>query len=205
MGTHFPESPSFEPPAEPVPNRARVALLVLRCQSGDERAFEELVRAFSPRTLGYLRQLVGDDAEDVLQETWLAVFRGIAGLHDPAAFSVWLLRSARHRALNWLRHQRRERELLQDVPLDAIATDEPAPTSPSALDIVDEARLNAAMLEMPPPQREVLSLRYLADLSYAQIAQITAVPIGTVRARLHYAKKRLAALLTTGESTNDKF
>jgi RNA polymerase sigma-70 factor (ECF subfamily) len=54
------------------------------------------------------------------------------------------------------------------------------------------------MREMPPPQREVLILRFRDDLSYAQIAQITAVPIGTVRTRLHHAKKRLAQLLSLG-------
>ncbi len=180
---------------EPDSDALRLHLLVLRCQAGDEGAFERLMREFGPRTLAYARSLVGDDADDVQQETWLAVYRGIRTLHDPAAFRVWLLRTTRHRALNWLRRFRRERELLDDVPLETVAASEPEPTA-AVLDGVDGQRLDAAMSGMPPPQREVLLLRFRDDLSYAQIAQVAGCPVGTVRARLHYAKKRLHQLLT---------
>lgn len=176
----------------------RRTLLVLRAQAGDEAAFAELMRLFGDSTLRYLQSLVGDEAEDVFQETWLAVFRQLKTLHDPAAFQVWLFRTARHRAFNWLRHHRRERELMADVPLDVLPSTVDDHAMPDALQSIDAARLDAAMREMPPPQREVLILRFRDDLSYAQIAQVTAVPIGTVRARLHYAKKRLAQLLNLG-------
>lgn len=184
----------------PTADTAKRALLVLRAQAGDEAAFAALMHQHGDGLLRYLGSIVGDDAEDVWQETWLAVYRNIAGLADPAAFPVWLLRSARHRAFNWLRRHRRERELLVDVPLDAMGADDSADAASSSFDGIDATRLSAAMLEMPPPQREVLTLRFHDDLSYAQIAQITAVPIGTVRARLHYAKKRLAQLLSPGAS-----
>lgn len=182
------------------PETVKRALLVLRAQSGDESAFTALMQHYGDGLLRYLSSIVGDDAEDVWQETWLAVYRNLGGLADPAAFPVWLLRSARHRAFNWLRRHRRERELLVDVPLDMVSTDDNDDPLPPAFDSIDAARLDAAMREMPPPQREVLTLRFRDDLSYAQIAQITAVPIGTVRARLHYAKKRLAQLLSPGAS-----
>ncbi len=178
-------------------NSVRTALIVLRAQAGDESAFAELMRLYGDSTLRYLSGLVGDSADDVFQETWIAVYRQLATLHDPSAFTVWLYRSARHRALNWLRRHRRERELLVDVPLEAIPANEGGGTD--TLDGIDASRLEVAMREMPPPQREVLLLRFRDDLSYAEIARITSVPLGTVRARLHYAKKRLAALLTSGE------
>lgn len=64
----------------------RLQLLVLRCQAGDERAFSQLLDDFGPRTLRYLRGLLGDDAEDVHQEVWLAAYRSIATLWGlPAA------------------------------------------------------------------------------------------------------------------------
>lgn len=178
----------------------RLKLLVLRCQTGDEAAFAALYREFAPRTLAYARGIVGDEADDVQQDTWLAVYRGLRSLHDPGAFLVWLLRTTRHRAFNHLRRYRRERELADDVPLDALPADEAEPPS-SAFESIDAAAIDAAMAEMPPPQREVLLLRFRDDLSYAQIAQVTGVPIGTVRARLHYAKKRLHALLTPSGDT----
>ncbi len=178
----------------------RGALLVLRAQAGDESAFATLMQQHGDGLLRYLGSLVGDDAEDVWQETWLAVYRNLASLAEPAVFPVWLRRTARHRAFNWLRRFRRERELLADVPLELVgdgAGDDDR--LPPALDGIDASRLDAAMREMPPPQREALILRFRDDLSYAQIAQITAVPIGTVRTRLHHAKKRLAQLLSLGE------
>lgn len=187
-------------PSAASPDTVKRALLVLRAQSGDESAFTALMQHYGDGLLRYLSSIVGDDAEDVWQETWLAVYRNLAGLADPAAFPVWLLRSARHRAFNWLRRHRRERELLVDIPLETVSADDADDALPPAFDGIDAARLDAAMREMPPPQREVLTLRFRDDLSYAQIAQITAVPIGTVRARLHYAKKRLAQLLSLGAS-----
>jgi RNA polymerase sigma-70 factor, ECF subfamily len=190
------------PRPERGPDDVRQALLVLRAQAGDERAFERLMQCYGGALLRYLTGLVGDDADDLFQETWLAVYRQLRGLHDPAAFHVWLFRTARHRALNWLRRHRRERDLLTDVPLDAVAANDDDGI-PEALDRFDAARIDAAMREMPPPQREVLILRFRDDLSYAQIAQVTAVPIGTVRTRLHHAKKRLAQLLSLG-APNDR-
>lgn len=188
---------------EPLAQRdaLRLKLLVLRCQTGNEEAFGTLYREFAPRTLAYARGIVGEDAEDVQQETWLAVYRGLKTLHDPGAFVVWLLRTTRHRAFNHLRRYRRERELTDDIPLEAIAADE-AETQPATFETVDAAAIDAAMAGMPPPQREVLLLRFRDDLSYAQIAQVTGVPIGTVRARLHYAKKRLQSLLTPSGETS---
>lgn len=174
-------------------DKLRLHLLVLRCQAGDDRAFEQLLGEFGARTLAYARGLVGDDAEDVQQETWLAVYKGIRHLEHPGAFAVWLFRTTRHRALNWLRSHRRERELLDDVPLEQIAADAPEDAMPREL---DGAALAAAMGGLPPPQREVLILRYRDDLSYAQIALVVGCPVGTVRARIHYAKKRLHSLLS---------
>src|SRR4051812_40241779 len=103
----------------------RIHLLVLRCQTGDERAFATLMERFGPRTLGYLRAVLGADAEDVQQEVWLAVFRGIAGLANAGAFRTWLYRTTRHRAIDFLRRCRRERELLDDVAADAVTATEP--------------------------------------------------------------------------------
>lgn len=172
--------------------RLRLHLTVLRCQAGDESAFARLLAEFGPRTLAYARSLVGDDADDVQQEAWLAVYQGIRHLHDPGAFPVWLFRTTRHRALNWLRRFRRERELLDDTPLEEVRAEAPEEDGP----LLDAPEISAAIAGLPPPQREALLLRYRDDLTYAQIAVVVGCPIGTVRARLHYARKRLQALLS---------
>jgi RNA polymerase sigma-70 factor (ECF subfamily) len=169
----------------------RLHLLVLRCQAGDERAFTQLFDWFGERSLRYLRGLVGDAADDVQQEVWLSVYRNISSLAKPGAFRTWLFSTTRHRALDYLRGEKRERELLEDVAEEMReASDE------SALDARVDAALDAAITELSPAHREVLLLRYRNNMSYAEIALVVGAPIGTVRTRLHHAKRRLQELLT---------
>lgn len=177
------------------PPALALQLLVLRCQAGDERAFERLLEQFGDRTLRYLRGLVGDAAEDVQQEVWLAVYRGVRTLAAPHAFRTWLFRTTRNRALDFLRRQKREWELLDDADVDAIGNAAAAPSpdtemADAALDSLDA---------LAPAHREVLLLRYRDDMSYEQIALVIGCSVGTVRSRLHYAKQRLHDAITRRE------
>ena len=167
-------------------------LAVLRCQTGDERAFAKLMEQFGPRTLGYLRGLVSDAADDVQQEVWLSVYRNIATLANPSAFRTWLFRITRHRALDFLRRARREQELLADVTLETGSASAAAANDDQ--DTLSDA-MRGALDRLPAAQRDVLLLRYLSDLSYGEIALIVGCSIGTVRSRLHYAKQQLHDLI----------
>jgi RNA polymerase sigma-70 factor (ECF subfamily) len=167
-------------------------LLVLRCQAGDEAAFARLLTEFGPRTLGYLQGLVGEAAEDLQQEVWLKVYRGIASLAAPGAFRTWLYRITRHQAMDFLRRRKREREILAEWPEDAIA----AVADPAAgLDRALPDELLELVGGLEPAQREVLLLRYRDDLSYAEMALVLGCATGTVRSRLHYARRRLHELV----------
>jgi len=169
----------------------RLPLVVLRCQAGDERAFAHLMEWFGARTLRYLRGLVGDEAEDVQQEVWLAVYRGIAGLTDVRAFRTWLFRTTRHRAIDHLRRRRREHRLfVERESVETIPVEEEAESA-----WPDESSVEAVLSHLPPLQREVLLLRYQDELSYEEIALIVGCAVGTVRSRLHYARERLRDLL----------
>ena len=99
----------------------RLHFLVLRCQTGDERAFADLLDWFAERTLAYLEGLVGPDAEDVQQDVWLSVYRGIRTLHNPRAVRTWLFRTTRHHAVDFLRRRKREQRLLELAALQAFA------------------------------------------------------------------------------------
>jgi RNA polymerase sigma-70 factor (ECF subfamily) len=168
----------------------RLQLVVLRCQAGDERAFAQLMRAFGPGTLRYLRAVVGEGAEDVQQELWLSVYRGIAALARPGAFRAWLFRATRHRAIDHLRRRRRELRLLDDTPADSVERADPA-TDPRAEEPTLSDAMLAAIDALAPAYREVLLLRYCDDLTYDEIALVVGSAVGTVRSRLHYAKRRL--------------
>ena len=171
-------------------------LVVLRCQTGDEQAFGRLLNEFGPRTLAHLRSLIGDDAEDVQQEVWLTVYRNIASLANPGAFRTWLFATTRHRAIDFLRRRKREREVLEEVTvMGTPMADDPDPFEPEP---IDATQLNAAVADLPPLQREVVVLRYRDKLSYSEIAVVVGCPVGTVRTRLHHAKRRLQERLERG-------
>jgi RNA polymerase sigma-70 factor (ECF subfamily) len=166
-------------------------LLVLRCQTGDSIAFEELVLLYQPRLRYFLRALLrGDsDVEDRLQEIWLDVYRGIARLTEPAAFSSWLYRIARNRAFRVLRKRREPPLSIEGIDLPAKEEDEPHWSAE------DAASLHAALDSLAAEHREVLLLRFIEEMSYEDIARVTGCPVGTVRSRLHYAKRALRDVL----------
>lgn len=174
----------------------RIHLLVLRCQTGDERAFAELFGRFGSRTLRYLNGLVGDDAEDVQQEVWLTVYRGIRGLSNPGAFRTWLFQSTRHRAIDFLRKRKRELSLLEDAAVEWPGIQPSADEFP--IGALEQSELADAMAALAPAHREVVLLRYQDDLSYAEIALVVGCTLGTVRSRLHHARRRLQELTSPG-------
>ena len=166
-------------------------LLVLRCQAGDEAAFAELVGRFHPRLVYYVRRMLGEvhAAEDVLQDVWLTVYRQLATLRDPRALRVWLYRIARRAVVAQLRRARRWVELDEAALVDAADAPDDA-FGPDAA-----AQIHAALARLEPIHRDVLVLRFVEELSYEDIAQVTGCPVGTVRSRLHYAKVILHAEL----------
>jgi RNA polymerase sigma-70 factor, ECF subfamily len=181
----------------PADDRLRLHLLVLRCQAGDERAFSTLFEEFGQRTHRYLRGILGDDADDAQQEVWISVYRAIATLANPDAFRTWLFSTTRRRALDQLRKRKRDAELMVDPgDMSEDVADVPDETTRRSLAADD---LPGVLAGLPPPQREVLLLRFQDDLSYAEIAVIVGCPVGTVKTRIHHAKRKLHELLTRSD------
>jgi len=165
-------------------------LLVLRCQTGDDDAYRELVARFGPRLQYFLRKVSprADRAEDLVQETWIDVLRQLPRLKDASAFTTWLYRIAHGKAL--LDGRRGGREPVFSPGVESLADREEATFSP------DEAvEIHTALDKLEPAHREVLVLRFLEELSYEEIAEIVDCPVGTVRSRIHYAKAQLKKLL----------
>jgi RNA polymerase sigma-70 factor (ECF subfamily) len=169
-------------------------LLVLRCQGGDAAAFAELVGRYAPRLRYFVRKMLDADPDDVLQDVWLDVFRGVGRLLDAGAFPAWVYRVARDRTCRVLRRQRRDA-----VPLgDLEPADDPAEREFTA---EEAGRIHKALGELTPDHREVLLLRFLEDMAYDDIAQVIGCPVGTVRSRLHHAKRALRVILEKGHQT----
>jgi RNA polymerase sigma-70 factor (ECF subfamily) len=165
------------------------SVLVVRCQTGDCAAFEELIKLYHGRLRYFLASMVGDDhaADDLLQEVWFEVYRGVARLADPGAFPAWLYRIARRRALRELRKKRQ--------PLSSLEGLDVAREEEDDFSAEDAERVHAALGQLAPLHREVLLLRFFEGMAYEDIACVTGCQLGTVRSRLHYAKRALRRVM----------
>lgn len=171
-------------------------LLVIRCQRRDRRAANELVTLFEKPLLYYLRRMMGseDDAWDLVQETWVSVFRALPTLKDARSLPAFLYRTARNHALALLRHRD------ADLRLYA-AVEPPADNSDREPDFTaeDAAAVHHGLNKLSLPHREVLTLFFLEQLTIDEIAAVLSVPTGTVKSRLHHAKKALGTILNKGD------
>ncbi|HWB10078.1 MAG TPA: RNA polymerase sigma factor [Pirellulales bacterium] len=175
--------------------RARDELLALRCQLGEAEAFEELVQEFERPLLYYAAKLLGDQnlAFDILQEAWLRAFHQIRRLSQPASIRAWLYRMVHGLAIDRLRHDRSRRRVEQET----VEWLNEAVESP-AFGPQDTAAIHGALDELELAHREVLVLHFLEDLSIAEIASVLDCPPGTIKSRIHYAKRALRLVLDRG-------
>lgn len=171
-------------------------ILARRCQRGEQTALDELVRTWENRLLYFIRRLVDNeqDAWDVLQQTWLRVLSGIGALREPRSLGPWLYRVARSAAFNHGQVRTTYLRFLKEYQATA-PTDETFDRE--AFDNAEQ--LHRGLLRLPVPHREVLTLFFLEDFTIEQIAQVLEVPAGTVKSRLHHARKALRAVLKEEE------
>ena len=142
--------------------------------------------------------IVGDeaDARDATQETFIAAWRRIRELRDPDRFDAWLQRIAVNSARMTLRARGRRR--VREIPAGDVAT--LATASDRALRVRPDADLLGAALDrLPADQRAILALHHLEGHGIAELAEILAIPVGTVKSRLHTARRALQdALVAEG-------
>ena len=171
------------------PEAARDEWLVLRCQLGEREAFDALIAQWHPLLWRYAVRVTGDAdvAFDVVQDVWLRVWRGMTRLRDAARFRAWLFGIARRVLMDRLRARFAE-PLMSPIETDEIEA--PAAEEDRAEDL---SLLHAELARLPLPERDVLVLFYLEELSLTDIAAIAAIPVGTVKSRLFRARRMLRA------------
>ena len=167
-------------------------VLVLRCQAGDREAFTSLFERYHVPLKYYLRRLLGspESADDILQAVWLKVLREVKRLRRPESFRSWLYRIARNEALQQLRHRHRQVEVKESLSAFDQGEDDIERFTAD-----DAARVHMALGKLSQPHREVLVLKFIEDLSYGEIASIVECGLGTVRSRIHYAKRAMRRVL----------
>ncbi|GCB46532.1 ECF sigma factor [Streptomyces sp. NL15-2K] len=176
---------------------------VARAQEGDEAAFAVAYRLVQPGLLGYLRGLVGDDAEDVASDAWLEISRDLGRFKgDGAGFRGWSATIARHRALDHLRRQKvrpRSSALEQDV------LDLPGPhsTHDQALESLSTEYALELVRGLPRDQAEAVLLRVVVGLDGPAAARVLGKRPGAVRTAAYRGLKRLARQLGTEGVTDE--
>jgi len=173
-------------------------LLVLRCQRGERAAFEELIRAWERRLHFYIRRLLGneEDAWDVLQSVWIDVVRGVNDLRDPRRLPVWLYSIARNKALS---HHRKFYARERALEAHRKASVETSPRV--GAEMADFVQHGLSLLS--EGDREILTLFFLRDLTVNEAADVLGIPPGTVKSRLHKARKSLREILEREGNDHD--
>ena len=184
--------------------------IIKKAVAGSAEAFEQLVLQYQNPIYNLCLRITGnpEDAADMTQESFLKAWRNLESFHFEAAFSTWLYRLASNTCLDFLRSAKRRRKLsltVEDESGESQLLDlpDPAPTPEASLLTNEEnARLGAAMGQLDPEQRRILTLRVVNDLSYTEIAAVLNIKEGTVKSRLARARESLRKkLLQTGNKT----
>ncbi len=167
-------------------------LLVLRSLEGDRQALEELITCWHPRLWRHAYCLIGnrEAAEDVVQETWMAIVKGLSRLDAAGAFAGWAYRIVANKCVDWVRRQDRQRRLSADLSEHASAGHQ---EDRGALDRADGLR--SALARLPGDRRVLLCMRYVEGFGVKQIADILDVLDGTVKSRLYHARQELRRLM----------
>lgn len=173
-------------------------LVVVRCQLGERAAFGELVERWHHPLWSFVHRMVNDPArsDDLAQEIWLRVVRGLRRLAAPDRFPAWVFTLARRVVYDELRRSYRQ---LDTDPLAADAGTGPAAETDDLGSLLDRLELETALAELSPHDREAVALFHLADLPLTDVAEILGVPPGTVKSRLHRARQQLSIALRDEE------
>ena len=159
--------------------------------------WEEVARVYGRKIYNFAYRLTGnpDDAHDLVQEVLLRVHRGLSS-YQPGSFEGWLWRITRNAFLDDVRRQKRRptSPLPDEVDRWGQASTESADTEYARISLGDD--IQKALLELPIDFREAVVLCDVVGLSYEEIAKAVAVPIGTVRSRIHRGRKIMKELLT---------
>ncbi|KIG12724.1 RNA polymerase sigma factor RpoE [Enhygromyxa salina] len=186
---------------------ARDRRLVRRLKQGDERAFQELVQTYQDRIFGLVFRMIGNrqEAEDIAQEVFISVHRGIANYRGEGRFYTWLYRIASNTCKNRIKYLKgRNFHRASDIdetpaahtrgedggPIVALQSAVPGPEATMTANRLERA-IQAEIAQLEPEHRLLIVLRDIQGLTYAEILNITGLQEGTLKSRLHRARLAL--------------
>src|SRR5688572_24784460 len=169
--------------------------LVERCRQGDESAFQELVNRHKDLVFALIARTTPDRsrAEDLAQDVFLRVHRGIPYFRGEARLSTWIYRIVHNVCTQW--HGARHAEVPLERSRDDTPRREPGSHDAAFADIEVRDRLQKAMAQLPANYRLLIAAHYLQGVQYEALAETLNIPLGTVKTHLYRAKRRLRELL----------
>ncbi len=170
--------------------------LIQRCLSGDQGAWEEIVRHHWRRVFNIAYKFTGrhDEAEDLTQDVFLKIFKSLKTFDRRANFQTWLVSVSRNLCIDHYRSVRKERETIdRDVDAGELTPSAPGQSAYATLEQRDRVSLlRRALAELPPTLRTAVMLRDIQELSYQEIADQLNLPEGTVKSRINRGRTELS-------------
>ncbi|MFN2598234.1 MAG: sigma-70 family RNA polymerase sigma factor [Pyrinomonadaceae bacterium] len=176
--------------------------LVRRAIRGRDDGFEELVRRYQRPIVSYVYRMTGDyeSALDLTQDVFIKVYGSLARYRPEYKFSTWIYRIAHNTAIDHLRRQTTREQELSVKSADGetyerpVASDAPTPEQLSER-AERRAEIEDVIRQLPASYRELIILRHAHDMSYDEIAEVTGLPLGTVKNRIFRAREAMRAPL----------
>jgi RNA polymerase sigma-70 factor (ECF subfamily) len=163
--------------------------VVRKAAQGEEQALDSLIRAYYGPIQGYLERVVGDatEAQDLTQEVFLRMARGLPSFEGKAKFTTWLFQIAKNLGIDFLRRREIER-----VPLHRVSEDS-APASTSEHGVEERDLLWSCIAALDVDLRSVILLRDVYGFTYKEIAEIVGATLATVKWRIYQAREQVHA------------
>ena len=168
--------------------------LVAKALQGNQKAFRRIVERYHSTAYAVVRGVLGDsdEVDDVLQNVYIKVHRGLAGFRGDSRLSTWIYQIARNEAINAARKRRPQGPPVEEVVLPA---DEAAGPEATYGKLELSEQMEVAMAQLEEGYRMALELRYMGERSYEEIAEAMALPVGTVKTYIYRGKVQLKRIL----------
>lgn len=173
--------------------------LVQRSLEGDEKAFEHLFTRYREAIRQLLQQRAGslDDADDLLQETFVKVYLHLESYNHQYTFGQWVYTIARNTFIDYVR--RRQEELPIDERFKAPASSTPTPEE-SVIRRQQRDQIEHILSALRPQYRRLIEMRFFEEYTYEEIAEKLQMPMGTIKTQIHRAREQMCALIRQGET-----
>ncbi|MCF8276222.1 MAG: sigma-70 family RNA polymerase sigma factor [Flavobacteriales bacterium] len=173
----------------------RKLLEQFRDPSSRNWAFSQLVNKYQERLYWHIRRIVieHDDADDVLQNTFIKAFKNLEGFRADSQLFTWLYRIATNESLTFLKKKRKNIFVSLDDVSNSLSSNLEADLEMSGDAI--QLKLQSAILSLPTKQRLVFNMKYFDEMKYEEIAEVTGTSVGALKASYHHAVKKIEAFV----------